>query len=139
MSLPVAEHLASLLDGFPPPFTDKGRRELPRALDRGATHLAQLVRVTREVHKCAGKCTNVLRGYDHAVDPVAHDVKGALLAAYAVGIPLWLGGGAELLPHAIAGLLAWGLARYLPSGRGSEPAEEGESREEPTSTLGLRD
>jgi 1-acyl-sn-glycerol-3-phosphate acyltransferase len=63
-----------------------------------------------------------------------------ILAAYAIGIPLWLGGGAELLPHAIAGLLAWGLARYLPSGRGeTEPAEDRESAESPTSTLGLRD
>jgi 1-acyl-sn-glycerol-3-phosphate acyltransferase len=63
-----------------------------------------------------------------------------ILAAYAVGIPLWLGGGVELLPHAIAGLLAWGLARYLPGGgAGSAPAEERESPEGPTSTLGLRD
>jgi 1-acyl-sn-glycerol-3-phosphate acyltransferase len=62
------------------------------------------------------------------------------LAAYAVGVPLWLGGDVELLPHAIAGLLAWGLARYLPGGgSGAETAEERESREEPTSTLGLRD
>ncbi len=63
-----------------------------------------------------------------------------ILAAYAIGVPLWLGGGVELLPHAIAGLLAWGLARYLPGG-GAESAaeEERESAEGPTSTLGLRD
>ncbi len=46
-----------------------------------------------------------------------------ILAAYAVGIPFWLGGGVELIPHAIAGLLAWGLARYLPSGRGVETVD----------------
>jgi hypothetical protein len=62
-----------------------------------------------------------------------------ILAAYAIGIPLWLGGGVELLPHAIAALLAWGLARYLPGGGASAPAEDREAPEGPTSTLGLRD
>ena len=31
-----------------------------------------------------------------------------ILAAYALGVPAWLGGGLQLLPHALAGLLAWG-------------------------------
>jgi 1-acyl-sn-glycerol-3-phosphate acyltransferase len=62
-----------------------------------------------------------------------------ILAAYAIGIPRWLGGGPELLPHAVAGLLAWGLARYLPSGRGSGTVNDEETEEAPSSTLGLRD
>ena len=62
-----------------------------------------------------------------------------VLAAYAVGVPLWLGGGIELLPHAIAGLLAWGLARLLPLGGGSGSSEDEERAEAPSSTLGLRD
>jgi len=62
-----------------------------------------------------------------------------ILAAYAIGIPLWLGGGVELLPHAIAGLLAWGLARLLPLGGGTGSAAEDEEAEAPSSTLGLRD
>ncbi|HXK10521.1 MAG TPA: hypothetical protein VMT70_12805 [Vicinamibacteria bacterium] len=61
------------------------------------------------------------------------------LAAYVVFVPRWLGGGIELLPHAIAGLLAWGLVRFLARG-GGEPSPV---REEPvdtrSSTLGLRD
>ncbi len=62
-----------------------------------------------------------------------------ILAAYAFGIPVWLGGGFELLPHAIAGLLAWGLVRFLPrTGGGGATAEE-EPDEAPSSTLGLRD
>jgi len=62
-----------------------------------------------------------------------------VLGAYAVGVPLWLGGGVELLPHAIAGLVAWGLARLLPGGGGSgeEPGAEDEAPS--SSTLGLRD
>ena len=62
-----------------------------------------------------------------------------LLAAYAVGVPLWLGGGVELLPHAIAGLLAWGLARLLPQGGGPGSAADEEPAEAPSSTLGLND
>ena len=46
-----------------------------------------------------------------------------ILAAYALGVPWWLGGGVELLPHAIAGLLAWGLVRFLPHGGGSGSAD----------------
>ena len=40
-----------------------------------------------------------------------------ILAAYGVLVPLWLGGGVELLPHAIAGLVAWGLARLCREAR----------------------
>jgi 1-acyl-sn-glycerol-3-phosphate acyltransferase len=60
-----------------------------------------------------------------------------ILAAYALLVPWWLGGGVELLPHAIAGLLAWGLVRFLPGGGGPGPDEE--TDEAPSSTLGLRD
>lgn len=61
-----------------------------------------------------------------------------ILAACALGIPVWLGGGVSLLPHAVAGLLAWGLVRYLPRGGGSGAASEEEAAETPSSTLGLR-
>jgi hypothetical protein len=54
-------------------------------------------------------------------------------------VPWWLGGGAELLPHAIAGLLAWGLVRFLPHGGGSGSADREEPADAPSSTLGLRD
>jgi 1-acyl-sn-glycerol-3-phosphate acyltransferase len=62
-----------------------------------------------------------------------------ILAAYALGVPWWLGGRAELLPHAIAALLAWGLVRFLPHGGGSGPVDREEPAEAPSSTLGLRD
>jgi 1-acyl-sn-glycerol-3-phosphate acyltransferase len=62
-----------------------------------------------------------------------------ILAAYALGIPFWLGGRAELLPHAIAGLLAWGLVRFLPRGGRDGGAAEEEKDETPSSTLGLLD
>jgi hypothetical protein len=62
-----------------------------------------------------------------------------VLGAYALGVPLWLGGGAELVPHAIAGLVAWGFVRYLPRGGTSGPAADEEEEEAPSSTLGLRD
>lgn len=62
-----------------------------------------------------------------------------ILAAYALAVPSWLGGGVELLPHAIAGLLAWGVVRYLPRTGGRGPAAEEEPDETPSSTLGLRD
>jgi 1-acyl-sn-glycerol-3-phosphate acyltransferase len=62
-----------------------------------------------------------------------------VLAVYAIGVPRWLGGGVELLPHAIAGLLAWGLVRFLPHGGGSGSAADEEEAEAPSSTLGLRD
>ena len=62
-----------------------------------------------------------------------------ILAAYAIGVPLWLGGGVELLPHALAALVAWGLGRLLPGGSDSGgEADSGEAA--PTaSTLGLLD
>ena len=61
------------------------------------------------------------------------------LGAYALAVPLWLGGGVELVPHALAGLVAWGVVRYLPRGGGSGPAAEEGPEEAPSSTLGLRD
>jgi 1-acyl-sn-glycerol-3-phosphate acyltransferase len=62
-----------------------------------------------------------------------------ILGAYAIGVPLWLGGHAELLPHALAALVAWGLVRYLPLGRSSGPVSDEGPEEAPPSTLGLRD
>jgi 1-acyl-sn-glycerol-3-phosphate acyltransferase len=62
-----------------------------------------------------------------------------VLAAYALGVPLWLGGGVDLLPHAVAGLVAWGVVRYLPRGTATGPAAEEQPEETPPSTLGLRD
>ncbi len=62
-----------------------------------------------------------------------------ILGAYALAVPLWLGGGIELLPHAIAGLVAWGFVRYLPRGSASGPAADEGPEEAPSSTLGLRD
>jgi hypothetical protein len=63
-----------------------------------------------------------------------------VLLAYAVLVPLWLGAGIELLPHALAGLLAWGLGRLLPGGSGADAAGEGDDEAAPaSSTLGLRD
>jgi 1-acyl-sn-glycerol-3-phosphate acyltransferase len=62
-----------------------------------------------------------------------------LLLAWALVVPWWLGGGMELLPHALAGLLAWILVRFLPGGGPSGEAREEETAEEtPSSTLGLR-
>jgi 1-acyl-sn-glycerol-3-phosphate acyltransferase len=62
-----------------------------------------------------------------------------ILAAYAFGIPAWLGGTLELVPHAIAGLLAWGLVRFLPRAGRHGAADEEKQDEAPSSTLGLRD
>jgi 1-acyl-sn-glycerol-3-phosphate acyltransferase len=62
-----------------------------------------------------------------------------LLAAYALLVPVWLGGGVELLPHAIAGLLAWGVARFLPGGGPPRTAAGADSDGPPASTLGLAD
>ena len=59
-----------------------------------------------------------------------------ILAAYAIVVPYALGGRLELLPHAVAGLVAWMAARLLP--RGGAAREEDAAAEEPTSTLGLR-
>ena len=61
-----------------------------------------------------------------------------ILAAYAVVVPVWLGGSTELLPHALLALLAWMLARVL--SRGPSPGEVGEVAESvATSQLGLLD
>ena len=62
-----------------------------------------------------------------------------VLLAYAIGVPLWLGGGVELLPHALAGLLAWGLGRLLPGGGGAGAEPDAEDDAPASSTLGLRD
>jgi hypothetical protein len=62
-----------------------------------------------------------------------------ILAAYALLVPLWLGGSTELLPWAIAALLAELLGRLLSGGR--SPGDVGEVA--PSSplegTLGLAD
>jgi 1-acyl-sn-glycerol-3-phosphate acyltransferase len=62
-----------------------------------------------------------------------------ILGAYGVLIPIWLGGGLELLPHAIAGLLAWAANRLVPGGPGAGAASDADESEAATSTLGLRD
>jgi 1-acyl-sn-glycerol-3-phosphate acyltransferase len=59
-----------------------------------------------------------------------------ILAAYALLVPLWLGGGIALLPHALAGLIAWILVRFVPGGGGPR-LQSDEGSEAPTSTLGL--
>ena len=61
-----------------------------------------------------------------------------LALAYALVVPVWLGGGIGLLPHAIAGLLAWIAVRYLPRGA-SRRETEAEQPDQTRSTLGLRD
>ena len=50
-----------------------------------------------------------------------------VLAAYALLVPLWLGGRAELVPHAIAGLAAWMAVRFLSRGARAE-ARRGRDR-----------
>jgi hypothetical protein len=62
-----------------------------------------------------------------------------ILGAYVALVPIWLGGGVELLPHAIAGLLAWGLGRMLPAGGGAGEESASEDEAPPSSTLGLFD
>lgn len=62
-----------------------------------------------------------------------------ILAAYAALVPLWLGGGVELVPHAMASLLAWALARFLPGGAPRPESADDDADETPSSTLGLRD
>jgi 1-acyl-sn-glycerol-3-phosphate acyltransferase len=61
-----------------------------------------------------------------------------LLAAYALLVPFWLGARGELLPHVIAGLLAWGIGRLLPGG-GENESPEPDAATPASSTLGLRD
>jgi 1-acyl-sn-glycerol-3-phosphate acyltransferase len=62
-----------------------------------------------------------------------------LLLAWALAVPRGLGGGAELLPHALAGLVAWILVRFLPSGASGAGGEDAPEDEAPSSSLGLRD
>jgi 1-acyl-sn-glycerol-3-phosphate acyltransferase len=62
-----------------------------------------------------------------------------LLAAWAFAVPWWLGGGIELLPHAIAALVAWAIVRFLPRGGGLPARDEDETAGQRSSTLGLRD
>ncbi len=60
-----------------------------------------------------------------------------LLVAYAFLVPLVFGARSELLPHAIAGLLAWLVLRLLSRSGGSSPdAPEASER---SGSLGLRD
>jgi hypothetical protein len=51
------------------------------------------------------------------------------LAGYGMLVPLWLGAGLDVLPHATAGLLAWLLTRLFPyrapAPETEEPAELG--------------
>jgi 1-acyl-sn-glycerol-3-phosphate acyltransferase len=61
-----------------------------------------------------------------------------VLLAWALVVPRWLGGGMELLPHALAGLVAWILVRFLPGGPSAESREEETEEETPSSSLGLR-
>jgi 1-acyl-sn-glycerol-3-phosphate acyltransferase len=60
-----------------------------------------------------------------------------VLAGYALLVPIWLGGRGELVPHALAGLVAWMIARFLSSAGSSEPDEV--DADASTSSLGLRD
>lgn len=61
-----------------------------------------------------------------------------LLLAWSLVVPAWLGGGAELLPHALAGLLAWIVVRLLPAPRSRHAdAEDDDGGTSPPSTLGL--
>jgi 1-acyl-sn-glycerol-3-phosphate acyltransferase len=62
-----------------------------------------------------------------------------VLLAWALVLPRWLGGGLELLPHALAGLVAWILVRFLPGGSSGETEDQASEDETPTSSLGLRD
>lgn len=62
-----------------------------------------------------------------------------ILAAYGVLVPLWLGGGSELLAHALAGLVAWGVNRMLPDGGAGSEGSDADEPSASSSTLGLRD
>jgi 1-acyl-sn-glycerol-3-phosphate acyltransferase len=63
-----------------------------------------------------------------------------VLTAYAILVPAWLGGGLELLPHALAGLLAWGLGRLMPPHASTGASTDADDEPGPAaSTLGLRD
>ncbi len=56
-----------------------------------------------------------------------------LLVVYAVAVTRMLGGGMELVPHLVAGLLAWMLTRFAPTRAPAAP----ERNEPPPSVLGL--
>jgi hypothetical protein len=58
-----------------------------------------------------------------------------LLFVYDLVVIRWLHAGLEVLPHAVAGLLAWLLVRFVPDGRA--PIEDAEPPPT-TTTLGLR-
>ncbi len=60
-----------------------------------------------------------------------------VLTAYALGVPLWLGGRGELPLHAVAALLAWVLVRLAPGGTAT--ISNARATSGPTTTLGLRD
>lgn len=62
-----------------------------------------------------------------------------ILTAWAILVPTWLGGGVELLPHALAALLAWGVGRLLPSGAGGDDEPETGAVASSPTALGLRD
>jgi hypothetical protein len=62
-----------------------------------------------------------------------------ILFAYALAVPLWLGGNAELLQHAIAGLVAWLLVRFFSHAPSREEASATVSSVETLSVLGLLD
>jgi 1-acyl-sn-glycerol-3-phosphate acyltransferase len=62
-----------------------------------------------------------------------------ILAAYALAVPLWLGGDAELLPHAVAGLVAWLLVRFFSREPSHEEASESVSEAGGPGALGLLD
>jgi 1-acyl-sn-glycerol-3-phosphate acyltransferase len=62
-----------------------------------------------------------------------------ILAAYALGVPVWLGGSSELLPYAIAGLVAWLLVRFFSHEPSHEEAGTAASPTEAPGALGLLD
>jgi len=62
-----------------------------------------------------------------------------ILAAYALLVPLWLGGDSELLPYAVAGLVAWLLARFFSSEPSHEESGETVTPDEAPGALGLLD
>ena len=62
-----------------------------------------------------------------------------ILAAYALGVPLWLGGSTELLPWAIAALVAGLLGRLFSSGPSPGEASDAPAPVADPSPLGLVD
>jgi hypothetical protein len=55
------------------------------------------------------------------------------LLVWAFCVPAWLGGRMELLPHAVAALLAWAVSRLLPEAR----TARSEDTSEPPPGIGL--